>query len=173
MQLNSGLIPIDISPAAAGGPDEVAFDRTLLPGRSRVDITARLPYPGELELPLGASAPLSAVTVFAFPTDLEITGPGLVSEGVEPQTGFLVLRGSALAPGETAPLRIRGGDPEAALAAPHGGTGGDAESGHGEIRVVEQRPRAAELAPWIVLGIVAVLGMVAASRAEREAAAGR
>lgn len=169
LRFNSGLMPLDFDPAPGSGPDRVGFDAPLPPGRGRLDLTARLPYSGLLTLPVEASMDIAAVTVFAFPTDMQIAGDSLSAHGVEPQTGFLVFRAPGLPRGETLQLAIAGGDPTAAMQSPHGGTGG----GQNQMRVVEQRPASAGLAPWIVLVLLLALGLTAALRGERAAEAVR
>ncbi|MHB8080026.1 MAG: hypothetical protein ACYDIE_12320 [Candidatus Krumholzibacteriia bacterium] len=162
MQASTGMMPTPVSPVAGGGPDWVGLDRALQPGSTRLDLSASLPYAGALELPLEASVDIAQLTIYAFPTDLKLTGAGLSAQGVEPQTGFLILRAPEIPRGAPLRLAVAGGDPEAARRSPHGGmSGAEAEAGDaGTPTVVEQGPRLVNTAIYVAAAIVAVLVVV-------------
>jgi hypothetical protein len=161
MQSSTGMMPTPVTPTAGAGPDWVGLDRALQPGSTRLDLSASFPYTGAAVVPLEASVDIAQVTIYAFPTDIKLTGTGLTEHGVEPQTGFLVLRAPAIPRGAPLRLSIAGGDPEAATHSPHGGMSGEAgEADETGATVVEQGPRIVNTALYIAAAIVTTLVVV-------------
>ncbi len=158
MQASTGMMPTPVTPTAGARPDWVGLDRALQPGSTRLDLSASLPYTGALVLPLEASVDIAQLTIYAFPTDIKLTGAGLTEHGVEPQTGFLILRAPAIPRGAPLRLAVAGGDPEAATRSPHGGMSG--VNGEADETVVKQGPRIVNTALYIAAAIVTMLVVV-------------
>ncbi len=87
LEMLSAPVPTLLATTGAGEPGRIGVTQPLRAGPTRLRLTATVPYPGEADLRLSASAPVEQLTLLASPPDLELRG-GFADRGLDEATGF-------------------------------------------------------------------------------------
>jgi len=108
-QVMRGPEPFACEVTGPTGPGWVGLAVALPPGPTPLRLTAKVPYPGRLYLPVGANIPLNKWSILSFPADLEVRGNGLEPAPMAEETTFQRNRGPSLAANQVFSLEISGG----------------------------------------------------------------
>ncbi len=104
-----GPTPLPFGTEAGTDPAWTGLAVALTPGTNRLRLTAKVPYPDGLTLPVGFNIPVTEWSVLTFPADMEIRGEDLEPAAVDTEGDFQRHRGPALAAGATIAITLGGG----------------------------------------------------------------